>query len=123
MTAAREQTDEVREKYDSRILLYARERLQRDKLLEEGEEKWKVVCHALKAIAERRGWKRESITNAFDAALKLSNELGNEKVHQLFTIAHGMHEDMFADVKPIESIQFQIDCADELLHILKREIL
>ena len=108
------------EKYDPRVLRYAKERVAKDELREEGEAKWNVIYQTLKPIAERRGWKCDSITNAFDAAFELSNELEDGRVHELFTISHGLHEDMFADVRPIESIQFQIECANELLHILKR---
>ena len=55
-----EQSLDDRRQISRRFIIHAREELEKGHRLQAGEKAWGAVVHPLKAIAEQRGWRRQS---------------------------------------------------------------
>ena len=59
--------------------------------LQASEKGWGAVAHAVKAIAEGRGWRHNTHRDLFDVARRLANETGQPEILDLFIMASGLH--------------------------------
>ena len=63
--------------------------------LQASEKGWGAASHAVKAIAEGRGWRHTSHRDLFDVARRLANETGQREILDLFVMASGLHTNFY----------------------------
>ena len=59
--------------------------------LQASEKGWGAASHAVKAIAEGRGWRHKSHADLFDVVRRLTNEMEQPEIRALFKVANGLH--------------------------------
>ena len=73
------QSIEDRRQMARRLIIHAREELQKGHRLQAGEKAWGAVVHPLKGIAEQRGWNSDNYQILRDVGRQVAPELGDPK--------------------------------------------
>ena len=115
VTAAPIETHDV---HSRRLIAHAEIELEKGDRLQASEKAWGAVAHRLKSIADRRGWEYVTHRQVFGIVNRLAVELGDPRLRELFSLAHGMHRNYYVDAMPIEELRFQIGKVKELLAML-----
>ncbi len=115
-----EQPIESHDIHSRRLIRHAEEMLEAGDRLQASEKAWGAVAHRLKVVADNRGWKYETHTDAFTLVRNLDREQRNPRIRTLFDVAHGLHNNYYKDTRPIDYIREQIADVKELLLILER---
>ena len=63
--------------------------------LQASEKGWGAASHAVKAIAEARGWRHNSHRDLFGIARRLANETGQPEILDLFNTASALHTNFY----------------------------
>ena len=108
---------ETHETHSDRLMRHAYRELDRGDRLQASEKAWGAVEYALKAVADRRGWKYETQSDAFNIIRRLVDELG-DRVYLLFMTANNLHLNYFIDAMPLEELRTDLAYVDELLEML-----
>ena len=108
---------ETHETHSDRLMRHAYRELDRGDRLQASEKAWGAVDYALKAVADRRGWKYETQSDAFNIIRRLVDELG-DRVYLLFMTANNLHRNYFIDAMPLEELRTDLAYVDELLGML-----
>ena len=108
---------ETHETHSDRLMRHAYRELDRGDRLQASEKAWGAVDYALKAVADRRGWKYETHSDAFNIIRRLVDELG-DRVYLLFMTANNLHLNYFIDAMPLEELRTDLAYVDELLEML-----
>ena len=119
MTLA-QQPIESHDVHSRRLIRHAEAMLEAGDRLQASEKTWGAVAHRLKVVADNRGWKYESHTDAFTVVNNLVSEQQNPRIGTLFDVAHSLHINYYKDERHIDYIQRQLDDVKELLDILER---
>ena len=119
MTLA-QQPIESHDVHSRRLIQHAEEMLESGDRLQASEKAWGAVAHRLKVVADRRGLRYETHTDAFVVVRNLVREEQNPRIGTLFDVAHGMHINYYKDERSIDYIQRQLEDVKELLNILER---
>ncbi len=59
--------------------------------LQAAEKGWGAAAHAVKAVAERRGWRHETHADLFQASGTLTNEMSLPRIGELFRLVSTLH--------------------------------
>ena len=111
---------ETHETHSDRLMRHAYRELDRGDRLQASEKAWGAVDYALKAVADRRGWKYETQSDAFGIVRRLAEELDDEGLRLLFISATYIYRFYWIDAVPLDEIRRCLEDADELLKTLKR---
>lgn len=106
--------------HSDRLIAQAEEELAKGDRLQASEKAWGAVAHRLKVIADHRGWEYSTHQHVYGVVRRLSDELGDQRVRDLFAYANGLHQNYYVDATPIEELAYEIDKAKELLEMLNR---
>ena len=79
---------------------------------------WSAAAHAVKAIAEGRGWGHKDMADLFDAAHRLANEMGQPEIRNLFKVASMLHTNIYEGWLDDEDITLDIENVRRLLAML-----
>ncbi|MCY3638900.1 MAG: hypothetical protein OXG80_07360 [Chloroflexi bacterium] len=115
-----EQPIESHDIHSRRLIRHAEVMLEVGDRLQASEKAWGAVAHRLKVVADNRGWKYETHTDAARVVNSLAMEQGNPRIRTLFDVAELMHINYYKDTRPIEYIRQQTADVKELLSILER---
>ena len=63
--------------------------------LKASEKGWGAAAHAVKAIAEGRGWQHKDMADLFKVAHELAYEMGRPEIRTLFKVAGGLHTNIY----------------------------
>ena len=63
--------------------------------LQASEKGWGAASHAVKAIAEGRGWRHKSHAELFRVVRRLMAEMEQPEIHTLFSVAFGLHTNIY----------------------------
>jgi hypothetical protein len=98
------------------FLEQAREELERDDRLQASEKTWGAAAHAIKAIAEQRGWSHDHHGLVLAAALHLSKEFDRPDFEELTYTARQMHNNFYENqletgdiLRALERTSFFVD--------------
>ena len=106
--------------HSDRLIAQAEEELAKGDRLQASEKAWGAVAHRLKVIADHRGWEYTAHQHVYGVVRQLSDELGDQRVRDLFAYANGLHQNYYADATPLEELAHEIDRVKELLEMLNR---
>ena len=103
------------------------------------------MAHQLKVIADQRGWEYTTHRQVYGVVRRISDEVGGQELkdfitdrdgetleleadhrrhaeieNAIFGIANALHQNFYADVKPLEQLENEIGRVKDLLEMLKR---
>ena len=118
MTLA-QQPIESHDVHSRRLIQHAEDMLEAGDRLQASEKAWGAVAHRLKVVADNRGLRYETYTDASAVVLDLSIEQNNPRIRTLFDVAYGLHINYYGDIKTTDYLRSEIDNVKELLAILQ----
>ena len=86
--------------------------------LQASDKGWSAAAHAVKAIAEARGWRHADIADLFKVALRLADEMEQPDLFVLFNTAIALHTNFYEDWFDDEVIAQNLVSVRRLLDIL-----
>ena len=86
--------------------------------LQASEKGWSAAAHAIKAIAEARGWRHAEIADLFKVASRLADEMEQPEIHTLFMVASGLHTNFYEGWFDDEVIAHSLASVRRLLDML-----
>ena len=87
--------------------------------LQASEKAWGAAAHAVKAVAQHRGWRHDEIRHLFEAIEKIYRETGDSSFLSLFQLASSLHMNSFEDWQPDNFVQDGIEQVESLLEKLE----
>ena len=100
------------------FLIHAREQLDLGDTLQASEKGWGAATHAVKAIAERRGWRHRSHRNLFEVIDRIATRMDRPEVLELFGVASALHQNFYEGRMSNGFISTCLDSVGRLLDIL-----
>lgn len=100
------------EEISRHLLEQARQELENGDILQASEKSWGATAHAIKAVAQERGWNHHSHYNLRDAAVYIGLERNRQDLRQLFMSLEAMHHNYYEHQRDIIEVQDGIDGAE-----------
>lgn len=97
------------------FLAHATEELARGELLQASEKLWGAAAHAVKAVAQRRGWAHNSHRSLVEAVDRLVAETGQADLDTLFKVAQALHANFYEGWMTQDSIQRAVGEMEEFV--------
>ena len=97
----------------------ARRELRAGDVLQASEKGWGAAAHAVKAIAERRGWVHERHGHLFMAARRISDESEQPRIRTLFRHVNSLHTNFYEGWLTDEEVEEGLEEVRELLGLLE----
>ena len=91
------------------LLAQARAELDAGDLRQASEKGWGAAAQAVKAVAEFRGWQHNAHRQLWVIAGALSDEAGDEEVHDLFVAANGLHVNFYENTYDARRVALNLD--------------
>ena len=101
-----------------RFIIQADAELAAGDLLQASEKGWGAAAHAMKAVAQARGWRHDSHARLFTVARRLTNETERSQIMDLFYIASQIHKNFYEGNMSQEDIADSLTAVRTLLDIL-----
>ena len=79
------------------------------------EKGWGAVAHAIKAVAEQRGWNHNNHYLVREAAMQLSVEFGRPGLMSLYDSADSLHRNFYGNYMRSDEVEQRIGAAREML--------
>ena len=87
--------------------------------LQASEKAWGAAAHAVKAVAQQRGWQHDGHRYLFDAIDSIYRETGDPELRGLFGTANALHMNFYEDWQSDEFVQDGIERVKVLLKKLE----
>lgn len=97
----------------------AEEELARGDRLQASEKAWGAAAHAVKAVAQQRGWQHDGHRHLFEAIDRIYRESEDTEFRDLFRIANTLHTNFYENWQSDELIQDGIERVEVLLKKLE----
>ncbi len=91
------------------FLRQAQDEIDRGDRLQASEKAWGAAAHAVKAVAQRRGWRHNGHRLLFDAITRIYRETGDSAFLHLFRSANSLHTNFYENWQSDELVQDGID--------------
>ena len=89
-------------------------------LLQGSEKLWGAAAHAVKAVAEQRGWRHDSHRDLFSAVNRLASESGTPEFTRMFRVASELHVNFYEVTMGVDSIHDMTGSVDDFLGSLRQ---
>ena len=100
------------------FIIHAREQLDLGNSLQASDKGWGAAAHAVKAIAERRGWRHKSHRDLFTVTDRIAQTTGRPEITELFGVASSLHQNFYEGWMNDSFISTCLDSVGRLLDIL-----
>lgn len=87
--------------------------------LQASEKAWGAAAHAVKAVAEVRGWQHDGHRELFRCARLMSEETGQPEIRELFSLANSLHTNFYERWMDPETVEGNIESVKRLLDKLE----
>ncbi len=87
--------------------------------LQASEKAWGAAAHAVKAVAQKRGWRHDGHRFLFEAVDSIFRETGDPELRGLFGTANALHMNFYEDWQSDEFVQDGIERVKVLLEKLE----
>ena len=87
--------------------------------LQASEKAWGAAAHAVKAVAQQRGWRHDGHRYLFQAIDRIYSETGDPELRDLFGRANSLHMNFYEDWQSAEYVQDGIERVKTLLEKLE----
>ena len=101
------------------LIRQAREELEKGDLLQASEKTWGAAAHAIKSVAETRGWMHYAHPLISAAAWRLSREHNRPRILDLIITANEMHQNFYEDRYGEDELTRGLEQTEEFLGILE----
>ena len=101
-----------------RFIIQADAELAAGDLLQASEKGWGAAAHAIKAIAQERGWRHDNHARLFGIADRLVAETGESDIRELFRAASKVHKNFYEGNMAKEDVAENLAKIRRLLDIL-----
>ena len=101
------------------LIRQADEELEQDDLLQASEKGWGAAAHALKAIAEQRGWVSYEHALLYVTARQLSEESRSPELYVRFITANGLHSNFYQDFMDESAVRHSLSVTKAMLRQLE----
>ena len=98
-----------------RFILQAEAELRAGNSLQASEKGWEAAASAVKSVAERRGWRRDTDADLFSAIGNIARLSGDPEIYSLFNNADALHQNIYEGWLSDEHIAQDIECVKRLL--------
>ena len=88
-------------------------------LLQGSEKLWGAAAHAIKAVAERRGWEHASHRHLFSIVNRLASETGDYSIAVAFAKESELHVNFYEGHMEIEEVNDMVEVVVGLLDALE----
>ena len=89
--------------------------LQKGDHFQAAEKGWGAVAHAIKAVAEQRGWNHNSHFLLHEAAMQLFAEFDRAGLRPLYYTADRLHQNFYENAMSKEDVEINMGIVKELL--------
>ncbi len=96
----------------------AQQELERGDLIQASEKCWGAVAHAVKSVAQTRGWNHHRHDLLRDVVEQVAEERDRIDLAEMFNSASGMHQNFYEHVLPYYSVQAGINNARRFITAL-----
>ncbi|MDE2815191.1 MAG: PaREP1 family protein [Chloroflexota bacterium] len=83
--------------------------------LQASEKAWGAAAHAVKAVAQQRGWRHDGHRYLFEAIDKVYCETGDSEFLVLFKVANSLHTNFYENWQTDNLVQDGIERVEALL--------
>ena len=97
------------------LIAQARAELEVGDLRQASEKAWGAAAQMAKAAASVRGWDHEQHRHLWSAAKDLTNEAGDQEIHDLFVAANGLHVNFYENTYDPQMVALNIDRVEQFL--------
>ena len=87
--------------------------------LQASEKAWGAAAHAVKAVAQRRGWRHNGHRHLFVAIDKIYRETGDSEILVLFSASNALHMNFYENWQTNNQVQDSIERVAVLLENLE----
>ena len=87
--------------------------------LQASEKGWGATAHAVKAVAQHRGWQHDGHRYLFEAIDKIYDETGDPEFLVLFRIANSLHTNFYENWQTDNQVQDGIERVEVLVGMLE----
>ena len=84
-------------------------------LLQASEKGWGAAAQAVKAVAERRGWRHDNHRLLYEIANRLATEASDPEIRTLFSVASALHTNFYEHWMPEEMVASNVEKVAELV--------
>ena len=92
-----------------RFIRQAQEEFAKGDRLQASEKVWGAAAHAVKAVAEQRGWRHDSHARLFDVVSRVANAMDDPELRDLFHMANSLHQNFYEDWQTDDFVQRGIE--------------
>ena len=110
---------EVYVRISRQFMRQAEEEFAKGDRLQASEKTWGAAAHAVKAVAQQRGWRHDGHRYLFEAVDGICHETGDPELRGLFGTANSLHMNFYEDWQSDEFVQDSIKRVKILLEKLK----
>ncbi|MDE2815189.1 MAG: PaREP1 family protein [Chloroflexota bacterium] len=110
---------EVHVRISRQFMRQADEEFAKGDRLQASEKAWGAAAHAVKAVAQQRGWRHDGHRYLFDAIDSIYRETGDTELRGLFGTANALHMNFYEDWQSAEYVQDGIERVKLLLEKLE----
>ena len=93
------------EEIGQHLLEQAQRELENGDILQASEKSWGATAHAIKAVAQQRGWNHHAHNNLRDAAYYIGFERNRQDLRQLFMSLEAMHHNYYEHQREAGEVQ------------------
>ena len=102
-----------------RLIRQADDEFQKGDTLQASEKAWGAAAHALKSIAEQRGWRHGRHRDLFPMIKRIVEETGQTEIRALFNTANILHANFYENWLPDDMVEANIADVKNLLEALQ----
>lgn len=102
-----------------RLIQQADDEFQKGDTLQASEKAWGAAAHALKSIAEQRGWRHGRHRDLFPVVNRIAEETAQPEIRALFNTANILHANFYENWLPDDMIEANIADVKEFLDRLE----
>ena len=100
------------------FLIHAKEQLALGDSLQASEKGWGAAAHAVKAVAERHGWRHNSHRDLYVVSSRITAATGRQEIAELFSVANALLQNFYEGWMNEEHIAMNLDSVEKLLDTL-----
>ncbi len=102
-----------------RLLEHAREMIEAGDRLQASEKVWGAVVHALKVVADERGWPFHSHVDGLIIASWIAEQSARPDISNLYGAVSDLHQNFYVDEHPLDVIRDRLLGAERFLGLLR----
>ena len=102
----------------TQLLEQARRELVAGDVRQASEKGWGAAAQAVKAVAERRGWRHKTHAALFNAVDRLAEEANSDHVNSLFHVAGNLHSNFYEDCLSPRMVRVGLDRVAEFVALV-----